>query len=152
MHSQSTQQKSYAQKNDFNYTVNFWCLNPAVAFYYLKSCHSVILTSGTLSPMETFQSELGVRFDHQLEACHVISDKQVWVGSLGYGPTDVNLLTNYKTCETFAYQDELGRLILDVCKVIIKRKLSCLFDIDCIKPYTRLFRTVCCVFYHPTRF
>ena len=84
----------------------------------MRNCHSVILSSGTLSPMETFQSELGVKFEHQLEANHVISDKQVWVGSLGYGPTDVNLLTTYKTCETLAYQDELGRLVLDICKAI----------------------------------
>ena len=68
--------------------------------------------------METFQSELGTKFEHQLEANHVIADKQVWVGSLGYGPTDVNLLMNYKTCETFAFQDELGRLVLDVCKAV----------------------------------
>ena len=61
----------------WTYTINFWCLNPGVAFYYLKTCHSVILCSGTLSPMDTFQSELGVKFDHQLEANHVIKDKQV---------------------------------------------------------------------------
>ena len=46
-------------------------------FDYLKDCHSVILCSGTLSPMDTFQSELGVKFEHQLEANHVIKDKQV---------------------------------------------------------------------------
>lgn len=61
--------------NKFTYTVNFWCLNPGVAFYSLKDCHSVILASGTLSPMDTFQSELGTKFEHQLEANHVISGK-----------------------------------------------------------------------------
>jgi Fanconi anemia group J protein len=67
--------------------------------------------------METFQSELGCKFEHQLEANHVITDKQVWVGSLGYGPTDTNLQATYKNCETYAFQDEIGRLVLDICKV-----------------------------------
>ena len=39
---------------------------------------SVILTSGTLSPMNTFQSELGAAFPIQLEASHVIGKSQVW--------------------------------------------------------------------------
>lgn len=35
-----------------------WCLNPAVAFAALSAeSHSVILTSGTLSPMASFASE-----------------------------------------------------------------------------------------------
>ncbi len=75
------------------------------------------MCSGTLSPMESFQSELGVVFEHRLEANHVITDKQVWVGCVGAGPNNVKLLATYKECETYGFQDEVGRLILDVCKV-----------------------------------
>src|SRR6218665_917740 len=39
----------------------------------------VILTSGTLSPMTSFQSELGIVFPIQLEANHVIANSQVCV-------------------------------------------------------------------------
>ena len=35
------------------------------------------MSSGTLSPMTSFQSELGVPFDIQLEAGHVVSNSQV---------------------------------------------------------------------------
>jgi Rad3-related DNA helicase len=73
--STQTQLRPTQSMNKFTYTVNFWCLNPGVAFYSLKDCHSVILASGTLSPMDTFQSELGTKFEHQLEANHVISGK-----------------------------------------------------------------------------
>ena len=45
---------------------------------------SVILTSGTLSPMDSFQSELGVPFPIQLEASHVISAKQVSIPQNSY--------------------------------------------------------------------
>lgn len=39
--------------------------------------HSIVLTSGTLSPMDSFSSELGVKFSIQLEANHVIKKSQV---------------------------------------------------------------------------
>lgn len=32
------------------------------------------------------------------------------------GPTNVKLLVTHKEIETFAFQDEVGRLILDICK------------------------------------
>ena len=73
---------------DFNYSAHFWCLNPAVVFDDLKSeIRSIVLTSGTLSPMASFSSELNVEFPIQLEANHVIDKKQVWIGTLSRGPT-----------------------------------------------------------------
>lgn len=41
-----------------------------------------MLTSGTLSPMASFSSELGVKFSIQLEANHVINKSQVGQRSL----------------------------------------------------------------------
>ena len=46
-----------------------------------QSSHSVILTSGTLSPLDSFASELGTDFKVQLEAPHVVDmAKQVGPG------------------------------------------------------------------------
>ncbi|MEM7496269.1 MAG: hypothetical protein AAF471_09270, partial [Myxococcota bacterium] len=42
------------------------CMSPHVVFQDLKGAWSVVLTSGTLSPMGSFQSELGLRFDNIL--------------------------------------------------------------------------------------
>ncbi|KAK7481564.1 hypothetical protein BaRGS_00027213, partial [Batillaria attramentaria] len=67
-------------------------------------CRSVILTSGTLSPMDSFQSELGLPFPVVLEANHVIKDSQAV----------------YRNMETFGFQDQLGQLILEVCKKVPK--------------------------------
>jgi hypothetical protein len=67
--------------------------------------------------LETFQSELGISFENQLEANHVIANKQVWVGSIGAGPTNVNLTGTAKNLETLVFQDEIGRIVIDVCKV-----------------------------------
>ena len=36
-----------------------WCLNPAIAFHSIaEEARSIILTSGTLSPLESFASEV----------------------------------------------------------------------------------------------
>ncbi|XP_038160552.1 Fanconi anemia group J protein [Cyprinodon tularosa] len=102
-------------------TLSFWCLNPAVAFSDLSgTVHSIVLTSGTLSPMGSFSSELGVKFTIQLEANHVINRSQVWVGTVGAGPQGRKLCATFQHAETFAFQDEVGALLLHVCRVMAK--------------------------------
>uniref|UniRef100_A0AAX7TDU6 DNA 5'-3' helicase n=1 Tax=Astatotilapia calliptera TaxID=8154 RepID=A0AAX7TDU6_ASTCA len=102
-------------------TLSFWCLNPAVAFSDLSgSVHSIVLTSGTLSPMDSFSSELGVKFSIQLEANHVINKSQVWVGTVGTGPQGRKLCATFQNAETYAFQDEVGGLLLHVCQVMAK--------------------------------
>ncbi|KAK7088030.1 Fanconi anemia group J protein homolog isoform X2 [Littorina saxatilis] len=102
------------------YSLNFWCMNPAVGFADFEACRSVILTSGTLSPMDSFQSELGLPFPILLEANHIIKDSQVWVGAVGEGPNREKLQAVYRNMETFDFQDGLGQLILGVCRKIPK--------------------------------
>ena len=99
-------------------TLNFWCLNPGVCFDELLDCRSIVLTSGTLSPMLTFASELEVKFPVSLEANHVIDKSQVWVGTLGTGPTGHSLNAAYQNSNTYGFQDEVGRLILQMCSTI----------------------------------
>nr|XP_042713832.1 Fanconi anemia group J protein isoform X3 [Chrysemys picta bellii] len=74
---QPKHQRSSRQKTAVH-TLNFWCLNPAVAFSDLSgNVRTIVLTSGTLSPMDSFSSELGVKFTIQLEANHVIHNSQL---------------------------------------------------------------------------
>ena len=100
-------------------TFSFWCLNPAVCFDDLKEdTRSIVLTSGTLSPMATFASELDVKFPISLEANHVVDKAQVWVGTLAAGPTDYSLNAAYRNANTLQFQDEVGRLLVEVCGVV----------------------------------
>nr|XP_033778676.1 Fanconi anemia group J protein isoform X3 [Geotrypetes seraphini] len=99
--------------------LNFWCLNPAVAFSEVSgNARSIVLTSGTLSPMESFSSELGVKFCIQLEANHVINKSQVWVGTIGTGPKGRKLCATFQYTETFEFQDEVGELLLSICHTV----------------------------------
>ncbi|XP_006833695.1 PREDICTED: Fanconi anemia group J protein [Chrysochloris asiatica] len=101
------------------HVLNFWCLNPAVAFSDINDkVRTIVLTSGTLSPMKSFSSELGVTFTIQLEANHVINNSQVWVGTIGSGPTGRNLCATFQHTETFEFQDEVGALVLSVCQTV----------------------------------
>ncbi|XP_059763186.1 Fanconi anemia group J protein isoform X2 [Balaenoptera ricei] len=101
------------------HVLNFWCLNPAVAFSDINGkVWTIVLTSGTLSPMKSFSSELGVTFTIQLEANHVINNSQVWVGTIGSGPKGRNLCATFQHTETFEFQDEVGALVLSVCQTV----------------------------------
>ncbi|XP_071790208.1 Fanconi anemia group J protein homolog [Asterias amurensis] len=97
-------------------SLNFWCLNPAVAFTdFGEDTRTIVLTSGTLSPMSSFQSELGVDFKIQHEFNHVVNMSQVWIASIAEGPNSETLNGAYKSAETYKFQDEIGRLLHQVC-------------------------------------
>ncbi|KAF9914010.1 Fanconi anemia group J protein [Lobosporangium transversale] len=92
--------------------LKFWCMNPGLIFQPISSkVRSIILTSGTLSPMDTFASELQTSFKIQLEAGHIIQKSQVWAGALPLGPNGVKMDGTYRSASSYPYQDELGRVI-----------------------------------------
>ncbi|XP_046738702.1 Fanconi anemia group J protein homolog [Diprion similis] len=100
-------------------TLQMLCMNPAVVFAPLaNAARSVVLASGTLSPTSSFQSELGTAFPHKLDANHVVPKENVYIRGIGCGPTGVQLKANYANVNSLSFQDELGRLVLDVCKVV----------------------------------
>ncbi|GAB1607240.1 Fanconi anemia group J protein homolog [Argonauta hians] len=97
-------------------TLHLWCLNPGVTFSDFSVTRSVIITSGTLSPMVSFQSELELPFSIRMEARHVIPPSQVLVRAIGCGPSGRSLVATYKHTETFTFQDDLGDIVHDVCQ------------------------------------
>ncbi|KRZ59426.1 Fanconi anemia group J -like protein [Trichinella nativa] len=100
-------------------SINFWCMNPAVAFDDVSSkTKSVILASGTLSPLKSYATELGLPFQFSLEAPHVVPPERMWIGSIGVGPNDIPLKATFQQAESFAFQDELASLLTNVCNVV----------------------------------
>ncbi|KAL2918010.1 hypothetical protein HK105_202424 [Polyrhizophydium stewartii] len=101
------------------YAFSFWCLNPAVIFREIASLtRSVILTSGTLSPLQSFSSELGTKFSQVLEAPHVIKDDQICIGVLPSGANEMLMSGTFKNFETYDYQDQLGLSIARLARLI----------------------------------
>ncbi|CAM6101394.1 unnamed protein product [Calypogeia fissa] len=99
--------------------VSLWCLNPAVVFEEISTAsRSIIVTSGTLAPVESFASELGVLFDVRIEAPHVVDmETQVWAAAVSVGPSEVVLNASYKNAENFLFQDAVGAALLEIFKV-----------------------------------
>ncbi|PNY05673.1 fanconi anemia group J protein [Trifolium pratense] len=105
---------------NWTHTLSLWCLNPEVVFRDVADLSlSVILTSGTLSPMTSFSSELGVKFEASLEAPHVIDiDSQVLPAIIPTGPGNIPLNASYKTADGYAFQDAVGRSLEEIFKIV----------------------------------
>lgn len=103
-----------------NREVNVWCFSPGFAMQRFGShgAHSVILTSGTLSPLTAFASELMLPFPVTLENPHVIKSNQVWVGVLTQGPGNVALSSAYVTRNDPMYKTDLGNTIVNLARII----------------------------------
>ncbi|CAN0215569.1 unnamed protein product, partial [Ectocarpus sp. 13 AM-2016] len=79
---------------------------------------SIIVTSGTLSPLSSFGNELRLPFEVQVENPHVIGPEQAWIGTLGRGPTSVTLNSSYANRDNDSYKDELGATLANLCRIV----------------------------------
>lgn len=132
--------------SQWTYALNLWCLNSAVVMQEIKeSTRSIIVTSGTLSPLASYQSELDIDFKLTLEANHVIPAQRVWIGTISQGPKNSLLNGTFKVTGTFEYQVYLlfPSSAIDKCLSILL-----LFRMNwaaCYRPFARPFHTVSCV-------
>ncbi|KAI7860453.1 hypothetical protein BDC45DRAFT_494473 [Circinella umbellata] len=107
------------KQSEWEYKLAFWCLNPAIIFKDMtKDTRSVVLTSGTLSPLNTFASELETDFPIRLEANHVIDRSQVWIRSIAQGPGAVKLNGTWERASQFQYQDSVGESLCQISETI----------------------------------
>lgn len=104
-------------------TLSFWCFDPGEGMEALRegnmSIRSILLTSGTLSPMSSFALELRTDFPVRLENPHVIDNKkQVWIGVVPKGPAGATLNSSFKTRNDASYLTDLGNSIVNFARMI----------------------------------
>lgn len=101
-------------------TLSIHCLNAAVCFRDISSkARSVIVTSGTLTPMSSFAGELGTKFSVSKSLPHVIDvRRQLYIGVVGEGPRGERLEGTFQGAARFDFQDGLANGLIDYCKVI----------------------------------
>uniref|UniRef100_A0A0N5AJL4 DNA helicase n=1 Tax=Syphacia muris TaxID=451379 RepID=A0A0N5AJL4_9BILA len=99
-----------------------WCMRPALAYLDAFKCsRSVILASGTLSPMDTFKSELGVEFQQQMEGSQVIPAEQIFAAVIPTGPNGYHLRATYKNINSDnRLISELSLVLRAVCEKVPK--------------------------------
>ncbi len=93
-------------------------LNPAVVTQALAGARSVIITSGTLSPLDAFAAELGIPFPVVHVADHIIQDEQLAVFATGVGVAGGELVGTFQFNTTLPYQTEVGATLLRIAESV----------------------------------
>ncbi|KAG0459532.1 hypothetical protein HPP92_022660 [Vanilla planifolia] len=101
-------------------TLSWWCFNPGIAMevFVRLGVRSIVLTSGTLSPLETCAQEMNLEFPVRLENPHVVSADQVWVGVVTSGPSGQKLNSSYRYRDSLDYKQELGSTIVNFARIV----------------------------------
>lgn len=79
---------------------------------------SILVTSGTLSPLPSYSMELGIPFPITLENPHIIQEDQVHVRVIGKGVSGKLLSSSYERRQNAEYFSELGNTLASLSKVI----------------------------------
>ncbi|ESO04380.1 hypothetical protein HELRODRAFT_79366 [Helobdella robusta] len=100
--------------------LSYWCFSPGYTMADLKDhgVRVILLTSGTLSPLESFVSEFGIDFPVQLENPHVIDSNQVWIGSVEKGPDNAILSSTYEMRFKKEYLISIGNTIVNFNRIV----------------------------------
>jgi regulator of telomere elongation helicase 1 len=86
-----------SQPHEKNGVLDFWCFSPSIAFKEIaQQAKSIILTSGTLSPLQTLEQEMSISFQVKLENPHVVESSQILCQILTKGPGGTSLNSAFK--------------------------------------------------------
>ncbi|ANM58743.1 RAD3-like DNA-binding helicase protein [Arabidopsis thaliana] len=121
VHVQELEQNSTdVMKGKVSRTLSWWCFSPGITMLDIaqKGVGSIILTSGTLSPMDSLAQELKLDFPIRLENPHVISSNQLWAGVVSTGPSGYVLNSSYRNRDVPEYKQELGNAIVNFSRVV----------------------------------
>ncbi|KAK0404225.1 hypothetical protein QR680_017351 [Steinernema hermaphroditum] len=112
----------YAEKNKESNkrTLNYWCFSAGVAMRFLQSrgVRSIIITSGTLSPLNHFISTMGIPFGITLENGHVATPDQICAGSLNMYFNYQKLDGTFENRSTPQYKEGIGTVIVRTVEVV----------------------------------
>ncbi|KAH9275667.1 hypothetical protein BASA83_001966 [Batrachochytrium salamandrivorans] len=103
-----------------NIILHFWCFNSGVAMQELQNMNvrSIVIASGTLSPLDGFAAEMGIGFPHRLENSHVIDPSQVYIGVVTKGPRNNALSTSYKSRQDNNIALEFGLALINFARIV----------------------------------
>ncbi|XP_016649189.1 PREDICTED: regulator of telomere elongation helicase 1 homolog [Prunus mume] len=101
-------------------TLSWWCFHPGIAMeeFAKMNVGSIILTSGTLSPLDSFAQELKLEFPVRLENPHVITPNQIWAGVVPAGPSGFSFNSSYRNRDSLEYKRDLGNAIVNFARIV----------------------------------
>ncbi|XP_026543846.1 regulator of telomere elongation helicase 1 [Notechis scutatus] len=100
--------------------LSYWCFSPGLSMQELvrQGVRSIILTSGTLSPLSTFALEMQIPFPVHLENPHVIDEHQICVGIITKGPDGALLSSTYERRFTEECLSSVGKTVVNLVRII----------------------------------
>ncbi|MFT7804710.1 regulator of telomere elongation helicase 1 isoform X3 [Arapaima gigas] len=100
--------------------LSYWCFSPGFSMQELvrQGVRSVILTSGTLSPLASFTAEMQIPFPVCLENPHVIQRDQIFVRVIEKGPDNIQLSSAYERRFLPENMASLGNTVVNLGRVI----------------------------------
>ncbi|KAM8830526.1 regulator of telomere elongation helicase 1 isoform 2-T2 [Synchiropus picturatus] len=100
--------------------LSYWCFSPGFSMQELvnQEVRSIILTSGTLSPLTSFMAEMRIMFDVTLENSHVIERDQIFVRVIDRGPDGVMLSSAFDRRFVPANMASLGNTVANLSRVV----------------------------------
>lgn len=106
------------------YKIDDYCRNVCLLQTFrdaFSECRTVVLASGTLTPMDSLKTELGTDFKMQMEGEQVIAKERIFASVLSTGPSGLGLSATYRRAnEDFFY--ELGSVIK--CVIVLRFVLT----------------------------
>jgi regulator of telomere elongation helicase 1 len=118
--SSSSSRGKYHDGGDGGRTLSYWCFAPSEAMRELANLNvrSILVTSGTLSPLESYALELDLPFPNRLENPHIITPHQIHVRVMGRGVSNKELTSSYERRQNNDYYIELGNTLASLSCVI----------------------------------
>ncbi|XP_051957724.1 LOW QUALITY PROTEIN: regulator of telomere elongation helicase 1-like [Xyrauchen texanus] len=100
--------------------LSYWCFSPGFSMQDLlkQGVCSIILTSGTLSPLSSFTCEMQIPFPVSLENPHVIQRDQIFVSVIDKGPDGVRLSTAFERRFVPENMSSMGNTVVNLTKVV----------------------------------
>ncbi|XP_006132510.2 regulator of telomere elongation helicase 1 isoform X1 [Pelodiscus sinensis] len=100
--------------------LSYWCFSPGYSMHELvrQGVRTIILTSGTLSPLSSFTMEMQIPFPVCLENPHVIDKHQIWVGIIPKGPDGGLLSSTYEKRFSVECLSSLGKTIGNLVRIV----------------------------------
>ncbi|XP_030590571.1 regulator of telomere elongation helicase 1 isoform X2 [Archocentrus centrarchus] len=100
--------------------LSYWCFSPGFSMQELKNqeVRCIILTSGTLSPLSSFTSEMRIDFPVRLENSHVIERDQIFVSIIGQGPDGKHLSSAFDRRFVPENMASLGNTVANLSRVV----------------------------------
>ncbi|CAJ1055220.1 regulator of telomere elongation helicase 1 isoform X1 [Xyrichtys novacula] len=100
--------------------LSYWCFSPGFSMQELKDqgVRCIILTSGTLSPLTSFTSEMRIEFPVTLENSHVIERDQIFVSVVDQGPDKTELSSAFDRRFNPENMSSLGNTVVNLSRVV----------------------------------